>query len=182
MPLSASFHLTKTVVLVGLMGAGKTTIGRRLAERLSVPFVDIDMAIEQQVGKTVAQIFALLGEEEFRRFEKRTIARDLESLPHVMATGGGAFMDADTRALIKRGAVSVWLRADLGTLIDRVSRKHTRPLLEEGNKGEIMRGLMVARYPIYAEADIVVDTDQGPHARVVDDIVERLKAYKAYDA
>jgi shikimate kinase len=156
------------------MGAGKTAIGKRVAEHLAVPFVDIDHLIEQETGLTVSAIFEKEGEAHFRKLERETIARELAKPAHVMATGGGAFMNEGTRALIKAKGFSVWLRADYETLLERVSRKSTRPLLEKGDKAKILKDLMEKRYPVYAEADMVVDTTSGPHQIVVNQIIDAL--------
>jgi shikimate kinase len=152
----------RPVVLVGLMGAGKTNIGRRLAARLNLPFFDSDHEIERAAGETVEEIFANRGEQAFREGERRVIARLLAQPPHVLATGGGAFMDAKTRAVIARRAVSLWLRADLDVLAARVSRRGNRPLLKGGDPRTILAGLMERRYPIYAEADLAIDSGDAP--------------------
>lgn len=167
-------EITKTIVLVGLMGAGKTSIGERLAASLHLPFVDIDHAIEAEQGMSVTDIFAKQGEAAFRRMEHDCIAAYLRGEPHIMATGGGAFMQQDTRTLIKKEAVSVWLHAELDVLVERVSRKNTRPLLETGDKYSIMKKLMEERYPIYGEADIVIESTDAPHEEVVKRIIEAL--------
>jgi shikimate kinase len=167
-------EVNKTIVLVGLMGAGKTAIGKRLADRLGVAFVDTDHLIEEQQGRSISSIFEKEGEGHFRELERSAIRAELEKPPHVLATGGGAFMEAATRALIKEKGMSVWLRADFETLLERVSRKSTRPLLEKGDKAKILKELMEKRYPVYAEADMVVDTTAGPHEIVVDKIIEAL--------
>jgi shikimate kinase len=165
----------RTIALVGLMGVGKSTIGRRLASALELPFRDADHEIEQAAGCTIAQIFAERGEAEFRDGERRVIARLLEDGPHVLATGGGAFMNGKTRALIKEKAVSVWLKADLDVLVRRVSRKDTRPLLAGRDAREVLQQLMSERYPVYAEADIVIETDDGPAAAAVEAILAALQ-------
>jgi shikimate kinase len=174
--------LPRTIALVGLMGAGKTTIGRRLARALGVPFRDADEEIERAAGLSVQEIFDRHGEREFRRGEMRVIARLLEEAPHVLATGGGAFIQADTRALLRERAVTVWLRADLDTLMKRVSRRDHRPLLKQEDPAAVMRRLMEERYPVYAEADVVVDTTSGPHGGAVRAVIEALKAWKAEGA
>ncbi len=169
----------RPLALVGLMGAGKTTIGRRLAQALDLPFVDADAEIEKAAGCTIAEIFERHGEAEFRRGERRVLERLLTSQPKVLATGGGAFMDAGVRTLIKAHAVSIWLRADLDLLMKRVLRRDTRPLLKTGNPRNIMKRLMDERYPVYAEADIVVDSIDGPHEQVVQAVIDALDAYYA---
>lgn len=166
--------MEKTIVLVGLMGAGKTAIGRRLAKRLNIPFVDIDQEIEKQQGCTISQYFEYMNEASFRKLEKETIAAFLKKPPHVMATGGGAFINEETRNLIKEQAISICLKANLNVLIERVSGKKTRPLLEKGDKREIMKKLMDERYPIYEKADIIVKSDLGSHGKVVNEIIRRL--------
>ena len=172
--------LPRTVVLVGLMGAGKSSIGRRLAQRLGVPFVDADAEIEAAAGTSISDIFARHGERAFRDGERRVIARLLDGPPHVLATGGGAFMDEETRAQIRAGATSVWLRASLETLARRLEKSHQqRPLLAKGDLRTNLAGLMDERYPTYAGADLVVDTGDGPHEPVVEAIVERLGTYFA---
>jgi shikimate kinase len=155
------FAPRRTVVLVGLMGAGKTKIGRRLAIRLDLPFFDSDDEIEAAAGETIEEIFANRGEGVFRAGERRVIARLLAGPVHVLATGGGAFMDPATRALIARQGVSVWLRAELDTLAARVARRTDRPLLKAGDPRAILGELIARRYPIYAEADIVIDSGEG---------------------
>lgn len=156
------------------MGAGKSTIGRRLAARLGVPFVDADAEIEKAAGSTIADIFERHGETAFRDGERRVIARLLDGPAQVLATGGGAFMDKDTRALIARKGVTVWLRADLELLHKRTSRRSHRPLLRQGEPRKILSELMAERYPIYAEADIIVDSGDGPHEIVVEEIMKGL--------
>jgi shikimate kinase len=156
----AGTALDRTIVLVGLMGAGKSCIGRRLAELLNVPFVDADAEIEKAAGLSIAEIFAKYGEPYFRDGERRVMARLLQDGPSVLAAGGGAFMDADTRHLIKEQSVSVWLRADLDTLAARTKGRSHRPLLNQGDARDTLAQLMSVRYPVYAEADLTVDT--GP--------------------
>ncbi|MGH6871848.1 MAG: shikimate kinase [Rhizomicrobium sp.] len=168
-------RLKKTVVLVGMMGAGKSSVGRRLATRLGVPFRDADSEIESAAGCTVSEIFARFGEDEFRQGERRVIARLLAEAPHVMATGGGAFCDSQTRARIRDGATSIWIKAPLDVLVARVGRRDTRPLLRNGDPREILEGLLKQREPIYAEADLTVDSEDGPHQKSVDRIVAALK-------
>lgn len=157
-----SFLPARTVVLVGLMGAGKTKIGRRIAARLDLPFFDSDEEIETAAGETIEEIFANRGEAVFRDGERRVIARLLQGPVHVLATGGGAFMDAQTRRIIARRGVSVWLRADLNVLFARVSRRTNRPLLKTPDPRAVLAELIERRYPIYAEADITIDSGEGP--------------------
>lgn len=166
----------RTIVLVGLMGAGKTAIGRRLAARLGLPFVDADAEIELAAGCSIPEIFTRYGEDAFRDGERRVIARLLGDPPHVLATGGGTFMDAETRNRIAETAVSVWLRADLDVLVARCARRNNRPLLKRGDPRKILGDLIEERYPVYAEADIVVESVDGPHESVVDEIVRMLAA------
>jgi shikimate kinase len=161
------FAPSRTIVLVGLMGAGKSKIGRRLAARLGLPFFDSDPEIEAAAGETIEEIFANRGERIFRNGERRVIARLLAQPVHVLATGGGAFMDPSTRALIARRGVSLWLRADLDVLVARVSRRANRPLLKQGDPRAILTGLIDRRHPVYAQADVTVDSGEGsPEATV----------------
>jgi shikimate kinase len=171
-----SSALERTLVLVGLMGAGKSTIGRRLAARLGMPFVDADSEIEAAAGCSIADIFELHGEEAFRDGERRVIERLLGPPVKILATGGGAFMNNDTRSMIKQDALSLWLRADLDILHRRTSRRTSRPLLLKGNPREVLAGLMAERHPVYAQSDMVVETDDSPHAVVVDRILDTLIA------
>jgi shikimate kinase len=165
---------SKTIALVGLMGCGKSTIGRRLAKALQLPFIDLDNHIEQTVHMTVSEIFAKYGEEHFRVMELAEIKKILDGKPLVLATGGGAFINDEIRELISEHAVSVWIKADLPTLLERVSRRNNRPLLENGDKEEILRGLMEKRYPIYGQADITVESGHGSHDLVVRNIIEAI--------
>ncbi|MGH7126643.1 MAG: shikimate kinase, partial [Stellaceae bacterium] len=151
-------HVPRTLVLVGLMGAGKTNIGRRLAQRLGLGFVDADSEIEAAAGETIEEIFERRGEAAFREGERKVIARLLGNPVHVLATGGGAFMDPETRVLIRQRGISIWLRADLDLLHQRVLRRSNRPLLKRGDPREILARLIDERYPLYGEADMIVDT------------------------
>jgi shikimate kinase len=164
----------RSIVLVGLMGAGKTTIGRRLAHYLTIPFTDADAEIEAAAGKTIAEIFTDHGEDHFRDGERRVIARLLESGPQVLATGGGAYMNDETRGNIRKLAIAVWLRADLELLLERVRRRTDRPLLNTSDPEAVMRRLMETRYPVYSQADIVVDSRNASHRAVVCDVVRAL--------
>lgn len=170
---------SQTIVLVGLMGSGKSSIGRRLAERLGLPFVDADAEIEAAAGCTIEDFFERYGEEEFRKGERRVMQRLLDGPVHVLSTGGGAFIDPETRATIAQAGISVWLRADLETLLDRVGRRSDRPLLKDGDPKEILTALMDERYPIYAEADITVDSTDGPPRITVDRVTDALDAFIA---
>ncbi|MFO0388599.1 MAG: shikimate kinase [Alphaproteobacteria bacterium] len=170
-----SLKITKPIVLVGLMGAGKTTIGRRLAHALALDFVDSDHEIVEAAGCSIADIFAIYGEEIFRDVEKRVLLRLITGKPQIIATGGGAFMNADIRAAILENAWSVWLKADLPVLVERVSRRDTRPLLKTGDKSEILGKLMDERYPTYAQASITIDSNEGAHEAVVQRIIAALK-------
>lgn len=158
----ASLEPCRSLVLVGLMGAGKTKIGRRLASRLNLPFFDSDEEIESAAGETIEEIFANRGEAVFRDGERRVISRLLGGPVHVLSTGGGAFMDPGTRRIIAACGVSVWLRADLDVLFARVSRRTNRPLLKTPDPRAVLAELIDRRYPIYAEADITVDSGNGP--------------------
>jgi shikimate kinase/3-dehydroquinate synthase len=172
-------HFNRSIVLVGLMGAGKTAIGRRLALRLGVAFCDSDAEIEQVTGYTVSELFALHGEASFREGERRVVQRLLAGPPIVLATGGGAFMDAQTRAAIRAAAVSVWLRCDVATLLRRVTGRTHRPLLASGDPAEILQRLMEQRGPIYAEADVIVDGDNGSAEAATDRVLAALAAHAA---
>ena len=164
----------RTIVLVGLMGAGKSSIGRRLAVRLGLKFIDADSEIEAAAGCSIDDIFELHGEDAFREGERRVIARLLEQPAHVLASGGGAFMDPATRALIRQKGISIWLRADLDILVRRVSRRGNRPLLKNRDAREVLKELMAERDPMYATADITVDTIDAPHETVLTEIMRRL--------
>ena len=174
------FVADKSIVLVGLMGAGKTTIGRRLATRLGLGFQDADSEIEKAAHCSIPDIFEAHGESAFRDLERRVITRLLAQPPHVLATGGGAFMDAETRQLIAESGTSLWLRADIDILLKRVARRHTRPLLERGDRREILEALIAERYPIYAEADVIVDSMDVPHDVMVDRVVAALERHFAH--
>jgi shikimate kinase len=167
----------RSIVLVGMMGAGKSSVGRRLASRLGVPFVDADSEIEEAAGMTIPEIFAAHGEPYFRAGEARVIARLLEGGPQVLATGGGAFMNPDTRAAIRAKGISVWLRATLEVLSRRIRRRHDRPLLQNVDPVETLRRLIDERYPIYAEADLTVESREVPHDTIVEEIVAGLRGH-----
>ncbi len=173
-PLRSDWR-ARPLVLVGLMGAGKSTIGRRLAKEIGWRFVDSDEEIEAAAGCSIADIFSMHGEAIFRDLEKRVIHRLLGETPMVLATGGGAWMQEPVRDMIKQKATSVWLRAELSVLTDRVSKRTHRPLLETGDKRSILDRLMQERYPVYALADLVVDSSDGPHDRVVERVIGALE-------
>ncbi len=174
---------TRTIALVGLMGVGKSTVGRRLAGRLGLPFVDGDEAIESAARMTVSEIFAQLGEAEFRAGEARVMRRHLEGPPIVLATGGGAVLNPETRELMKSQATSVWLRADLKIVASRVQRRDTRPLLRGKDPFQALKAMAEVRYPVYeATADLTVDVGAGAHAQAVDAIVAALNQYWANGA
>jgi len=170
--------LRRTVALVGMMGAGKSSVGRRLASRLNVDFKDADSEIEAAAGCPISEIFDRYGEKAFRDGERRVIDRLLKEPPHVLATGGGAFADPETRARLKEKAVTVWIRAPVAVLLERVKRRDNRPLLRQSDPRETLERLLRDREPIYAEADITVESDDGPHSRAVDQIVSALKQRK----
>jgi shikimate kinase len=167
----------KTIALVGLMGVGKSSVGRRLANVLGMPFADVDDQIEKAAGCSISDIFAERGEAEFREGERRVIARMLDEPPHVMATGGGAFCQQATRTLIKQKAISVWLKADVDVLVRRVGRRDNRPLLKGRDAREVLAQLARDREPSYAQADIHIASGEAPHQAAVDAIVAALKAY-----
>lgn len=165
---------TRNLVVVGLMGAGKTVIGRRLAQQLDLPFVDADSEIEKAAGQTIEEIFDTYGERHFRAGERKVIERLLLEGPRVVATGGGAFMSPETREIIAKTGVSIWLKADLDLLVKRVGRRSTRPLLKSGNAKNIMRRLMTQRYPVYQKADFVIQSRDVRHGVIVQEIVDAL--------
>jgi len=169
----------RSIVLVGLMGAGKTSVGKRLAARLHLPFVDADAEIEKAADATIPEIFARHGEAYFRDGERRVIRRLLDGRPKVLATGGGAFMNAETRASIAAGGVSVWLRAELDILMARVRKRSNRPLLQTADPEATMRRLMDERYPVYAGADVHILSRDVPHDVVADEVVTALASFLA---
>ncbi|HYV70231.1 MAG TPA: shikimate kinase [Pseudolabrys sp.] len=158
----------RSIVLVGMMGAGKSSIGRRLAARLGIPFIDADAEIESAAGMTIPEIFDKHGEPYFRAGEARVIARLLDNGPQVLATGGGSLMDSQTRALIGEKGVSIWLKADIDVLLKRTKRRNDRPLAEK------IKDLLPIREPLYAQADIVVQSRDEPHDTIVDEIMMQL--------
>ena len=167
----------RTIALVGLMGVGKSSVGRRLASALDLPFRDADAEVEAAAGRSISDIFTDMGEAAFREGERRVIARLLDEPPHVLATGGGAFVNPDIRALIKSKAISVWLKADLEILSRRVSRKDTRPLLSGKDPGAVLRELAEVRYPYYAEADVTVETGDAAHHVTVEQVIGALSDF-----
>jgi shikimate kinase len=163
-----------SIVLVGMMGAGKSSVGRKVGVRLALPFVDADTEIETAAGMSIPEIFETRGEAEFRAGEARVIARLLESGPQVLATGGGAFMNADTRRLIGQKGFSIWLRAEFDVLMRRIKRRNDRPLLHTADPETTLRTLMEQRYPVYALADITIDSRDVLHDVIVDEVVTAL--------
>jgi shikimate kinase len=176
MPQVKMSGLKRTVALVGMMGAGKSSVGKRLAARVGAPFRDADAEIEMAAGCNIVDIFERFGEAEFRDGERRVILRLLAGPPHVLATGGGALMDPVTRVRIATDAISVWLRAPIELLLARLSRRDARPLLKQGDPRETLTRLLAEREPIYALSDIVVDAESGPHGNAVERIIAALEA------
>lgn len=168
----------RAIVLVGLMGSGKSTVGRRLALRLGLPFVDADSEIERAAGMTIPEIFARFGEPHFRDGERRVIARLIDGTPRVVATGGGAFVSAETRALILDKATAIWLDADIPTLVERVGKRGGRPLLEGRDPAEALSELAAVRNPIYAQAPIRVESKAAPHDVTVNAILSALRNHE----
>lgn len=169
----------RSLVLVGLMGAGKSSVGRRLAARIGFDFVDADTEIEKAAGASIPEIFASHGEAAFRDGERKVIARLLEQPRIVLATGGGAYMNPETRARIRTRGLSIWLNAELDVLVKRCGRRGNRPLLQNGDLRGTLQRLMRERYPVYAEADITVVSGDGPHEAVVEQIIAQLpSAYR----
>lgn len=167
----------RSIVLVGMPGCGKSAIGRRLAPRLNLPFVDADDEIERAAGKTIREIFEDHGEPYFRAGEVRVIARLLSAGPQVVATGGGSFMSGETRNNIRDAGISIWVKAELPVLVRRVSKRSTRPLFEGRDAATVMKELMEARYPVFATADIIVESRDVPHEVMVEEIIKVLSAY-----
>ena len=170
---------SRCVVLVGMMGAGKTSIGRRLANVLHLPFLDADVEIEKAANLTIPEIFAQYGEAQFREGERRVLARLLSTGPAVIATGGGAFMCEETRERCRKDGVTVWLKAEHSVLMDRVRKKGGRPLLEQPEPEKVMRRLLAEREPIYATADLVLPSRDGPQYALVGELVAALDAHLA---
>ncbi len=174
--------VTRTIALVGLMGVGKSTVGRRLAARLGLPFADGDDEIEAAAAMSVSDIFSSLGEHEFREGEARVMKRLLQGPPIVLATGGGAMLNAGTRRLLKAHAITVWLRADLAVVATRVQRRDTRPLLRGKDPVQALTAMAEVRYPLYAEADVTVDVGAGAHGESVEAILKALNIWLAAQA
>lgn len=172
----------RTITLVGLMGSGKSSVGKRLAQALDLPFRDADDEVETAAGRSIPEIFEQLGEPAFRDGERRVIARLLEGPPIVLATGGGAFMNSETREIIKARSVSVWLKADLPVLAKRVARKDNRPLLTGKDPLAVLTEQAAVRYPAYAQADITVETGDTPHQVSVDQVVRALTNWQSRSA
>ena len=175
---SLAGRIDRPLVLVGMMGVGKSTIGRKLAQLLGLPFADADEEIEQAAQMSVAEIFERFGEDYFRDGERRVIARLMEGGPKVIATGGGAFVQDETRKLILERGIAVWLDSDVDTLVERVGRKDTRPLLRGGDPHEIVARLKAEREPFYAEAPIHIFSNSGPHGEAVTRIVQELDKWQ----
>lgn len=172
----------RAVVLVGIMGAGKSAIGRRVADRLDLPFVDADNEIEAAANMTIPEMFEIHGESYFRDGERRVITRLLSGGAQILSTGGGAFMNDETRTRVKSDSVSIWLYADIDILMERVRRKANRPLLKAPDPEAVMRALLRDRNPVYAEADISVESRDGPHEIVVDEVISNLHAHLLAEA
>jgi shikimate kinase len=170
-----------SIVLVGLMGAGKSSIGRRLAEKLDVPFVDADHEIEVAADKTIAEIFKDHGEAYFREGERRVISRLIENGAQVLSTGGGAFINEETRQGIQAHGISVWLKADLSLLMKRVMKRADRPLLQTENPEAVMQKLMDQRYPIYATADVTVESRDVQHTQMVNEVIKVLAKWPGWE-
>lgn len=169
------------IVLVGLMGAGKTSVGRRLAEKLKIPFVDADHEIETAAGKTIPEIFADHGEAYFREGERRVIQRLIGTGTQVLATGGGAYINDETRARIQDHGISVWLKAPLELLMKRVMRRQGRPLLQNDDPETVMRNLIEKRYPVYGLADVTVESRDVQHGQMVNDVIRNLAQWDGWD-
>ncbi len=164
----------RSLVLVGMMGAGKSSIGRKLAQRLNLPFVDADSEIEHAAGMSISEIFAKHGEAYFRAGEARVIARLLDGGPQVLATGGGAFMHPQSRDAIRAKGISIWLKAEYEVLMKRIKRRNDRPMLKTDDPGETLRRLMQERDPVYAEADVIVNSRDVPHEMIIAEIISAV--------
>ncbi len=170
--------LNKPIVLVGMMGAGKSTVGTRLAKKLRVAFYDTDNLVQEIAGCSIDDIFKYAGEAFFLEKERQVIEELLNLSNCVISTGGGAFIDHINRKLIKEKSISIWLKADYDTILERVSRRNTRPTLREGNKADLVEQLIQERYPVYQEADICINSGDGPHMIIVDDIIQKISQLK----
>lgn len=175
--MAARLTVSKPIVLVGMMGAGKTSVGRHLAAKLGLPFVDADQEIESAAQATISEIFEQEGEAVFRSGERRVIARLLDGPVCVLATGGGAFMNPETRSKIRECGISVWLRADLELLMRRVGRRRDRPLLQQGDPRDVLTRLLAVRDPVYAEADVTVDSGDHTPEQVADAVIAAVAAF-----
>lgn len=178
---AASFVPDRTLVLIGMMGAGKSTVGRKLAARLALPFVDSDSEIEAAAGMTITQIFNVYGEEEFRKGERRVMARLLNGPICVLAAGGGAFMDHDTQGMIRNKGISIWLKAGQDVLLERALRSGERPLLACADPGRVMMDMLERREPVYATADITVESDGRPVEETADRVLAALETFAQRD-
>jgi shikimate kinase len=172
----------RSVVLVGMMGAGKSSVGRRLAKALNLPFVDADAEIEKAAGMSISDIFTKHGEPEFRSGERRVVSRLLDEQPAVIATGGGAWMDESTREKVSARGVSVWLKAEVDVLLKRVKKRGGRPLLKAGDPEQVLRDLLTQREPVYARADVTVISREVPHETMVSETLEQLRGFLAKDS
>lgn len=172
-----SFMPPKTIALVGLMGCGKTSIGRRLAKKLELPFADSDQEVELSAGCSMKEIYSVYGEEAFRSGERRVIARLLNQPAQILATGGSSILDEETQALLKEKSITVWLDADLETLVTRVSRRNDRPLIKDGNQREVLEELIRTCYPVYETSDIHVKTYDEATNTTVDRVIEAISEF-----
>ncbi len=172
------FHPRRTIVLVGLMGAGKSSVGKRLAGRLGLPFRDSDMEVEKAAGLSISDIYDIYGPEEFHRGESRVIARLLQDPLHVLATGGSAFLNPENRKAIRENAISVWLRADLELLVARTTRQGHRPTLRNCDRREVLAKILEDRAHVFKEADLVVDCGERPLARTVEDVLDAIARFQ----
>ncbi len=168
--------INKPIVLVGMMGAGKSTVGTRLARKLRVSFYDTDNLVQEVAGCSMEDIFKYAGEDFFREKERQVVDELLNLTNCVISTGGGVFIDEVNRKLIKEKSISIWLKADYTTILERVSRRNTRPTLNADNKADLVEQLILERYPVYQEADICVNSGDGPHMLIVDDIIAKISS------
>jgi shikimate kinase len=170
-------EIKKPIVLVGLMGSGKSTIGYRLAKKLRMDFVDTDNLVEEKVGCSISEIFKYAGEDFFKQKESEILKQVMIDKPCVISTGGGTFIVEENRKLIMEKGISIWLKADYSVILERVSKRNTRPHLEVGDKAETVKKLIENSYPIYASANISINSDEGPHMLIVDSIIQQLKEF-----